>query len=109
MSLSCDTLPVMKKTAVPAQMTITGNFPNPFNPSTTLEYILPGGGFVTIDVYAISGQKVRRLISENVAPGTHTVVWNGTDDRGLNVASGVYIFRLEMGKTILRHRMLLVR
>jgi len=98
-----------KKIVLPIQMTITGNFPNPFNPTTTVEYMIPESGHITIDVYNITGQKVRNLLSENMAPGNYTVVWNGKDDVGLPAASGVYLFRLEMGSTSLSHRMLLMR
>ena len=107
----CDTKtePILKKSAVPTQMTITGNYPNPFNPSTTVEFIISEGGNVKLEVYNITGQKVRSLLSDTMAPGKHTVVWDGRNDAGMDVSSGVYLFRLKMQTTDMTHRMMLVR
>ncbi|MFC1509120.1 two-component regulator propeller domain-containing protein, partial [Candidatus Omnitrophota bacterium] len=108
-SFTRESLPIMKKSALPVQMTITGNYPNPFNPTTSIEYIILDGGYVKLDVYNLAGQKVRSLFSGNVTPGKHVEVWNGKDDTGLPVASGIYLFRLKMEKTDMTHRMMLVR
>jgi hypothetical protein len=74
------------------------NYPNPFNPSTTIEYSLRGTEGVAVDasfvIYNARGQKVRTLFSGKAMPGDHSVTWNGTDDNGHKVASGVYFLRL---------------
>lgn len=72
------------------------NMPNPFNPSTTIRYDVPvGGGVVTLRVYDVSGRLVRTLIDGRQAAGRKQVIWNGLDDQGRNVVSGVYFYRLQ--------------
>jgi len=85
------------------------SYPNPFNPSTTIEFSLPQSGFTTLTIYNISGQKIKELTAEYLTAGTHTLLWNGKNDSGADVASGIYLFRLEAGKTALSHRMMLLR
>jgi len=88
---------------------ITGNFPNPFNPSTTIEYSLHGEGYVELTIYNNAQQKVRTLIEGNEHAGLHSVVWDGKDENGLPVSSGVYISHLKMGSHITTGRMTLVK
>jgi hypothetical protein len=91
-------------------LTLHQNHPNPFNPSTTIDYYLPESGPVTIDIYDVSGRLVTRLL-DGVAQerGPHSAIWDGRDRRGLEMASGVYIYRLESGKIILSRKMLMLR
>ncbi|HPN41056.1 MAG TPA: T9SS type A sorting domain-containing protein [Candidatus Cloacimonadota bacterium] len=72
--------------------------PNPFNPSTLVPYSLPESGPATIKVYDLRGRKVATLLDEYVTAGKHSVIWNGKDSAGTDVASGVYIMRLEAGE-----------
>jgi streptogramin lyase len=82
----------------PADFGIDGNYPNPFNPSTTLSFTLDKGGRVTLEVYNITGQKVRTLAAdEYFSAGSHDIVWDGCDDAGKRVSSGVYLARISMG------------
>jgi hypothetical protein len=74
------------------------NYPNPFNPTTSVSYEVPGpGGRVKIGVYDVRGRLVRMLVDEEKAPGSYTVRWNGRDEGGKVVASGVYIVRMRAG------------
>jgi hypothetical protein len=87
-----------------------GNFPNPFNPMTRIRYELPAPAPVSLRVYSISGRLVRVLLdSELRGPGTHTTEWDGTDDQGRNVASGVYFYRLEADGERLTRKMILLK
>ena len=95
--------------AAPASFAITGNFPNPFNPTTTIEFSLEKAGDVSLDIYNVMGQHVRSLESNVMAPGAHAVVWNGRDDSGNAVSSGVYISRLRMGEAVQSKAMLLAK
>ncbi len=70
------------------------NYPNPFNPSTTIEYSIKENAHVTIEVFNVKGQKVRTLVNENKTTGNHSVVWNGKDDQNKNAGSGVYFYRM---------------
>lgn len=74
------------------------NYPNPFNPSTNIQFILPAPGFAALSIYSITGQKVRDLLAGNLSAGVHTVVWDGCDRSGEPVSSGVYFSRISSGK-----------
>jgi hypothetical protein len=74
---------------------LKNNFPNPFNPTTTIAFDMATEGFVTIDVFNIKGQKVTTLVNGFESAGSHTVVWDGRDDDGRTTASGVYFYRMQ--------------
>ncbi len=100
--LGSDPLPVSQQPEPPSAdeklpkvYKLTGNSPNPFNPVTTIRYEVPApGGHVHVRVYNVQGQLVRELVNEVVAPGYHDVVWNGVNERGSEVASGVYFLQM---------------
>ena len=80
--------------AQPTAFSLARNVPNPFNPRTTIRFGLPAPGLVHLAVYSPTGQVVRTLVDARMGAGHHSVVWNGRDDVGRNVASGVYVCRL---------------
>jgi len=80
---------------LPTEYALEQNYPNPFNPTTTIKYALPDNGIVKIKVYDILGREVKALVNENQVAGYYSIEWNGTDNRGLRVASGVYMYRIE--------------
>ncbi|MBD3347632.1 MAG: T9SS type A sorting domain-containing protein, partial [Candidatus Eisenbacteria bacterium] len=80
---------------VPSRYVLEGVSPNPFNPVTEVSYGLPSEGRVALRVYDVSGRLVRTLVDGEVDAGYHTVVWDGRDDGGSSVASGVYFCRME--------------
>ena len=71
------------------------NYPNPFNPTTTIKFTTPKASKVKVAIYNMLGQKVRTLVDRTVSAGNHTIAWNGTDDMGNMLSSGVYLYRLE--------------
>ncbi|HFE64491.1 MAG TPA: T9SS type A sorting domain-containing protein, partial [Caldithrix sp.] len=86
------------------------NYPNPFNSSTQITFELNRAGDVSLQVYNLIGQKVRTLVNGRKLVGTHRVKWNGRDDLGQPVASGVYIYCLSAGEHFVQSRkMLLLR
>ncbi len=85
---------VRNETAVPDDFLISANFPNPFNPATTIQYSIPHGGNVRIKIFDSIGKEVRELYSGYMNAGTHNVRWNSKDNSGKNAASGVYIFSI---------------
>ncbi len=93
----------------PNDYKLAQNFPNPFNPSTTIQYKLPLEKQVTLAVYDLMGHRVKTLVSEVKPSGTYSVTWNGTNAQGQQVASGVYIYRLEAGSVVKTRKMSLVR
>ena len=88
--------------------TISGNFPNPFNPSTTIKYSLAKTAHATIEIFNIKGQVVKTLVDGERSAGNHEARWNGLDDNGRKVSSGIYLIRLKHdGKTASRKMMLM--
>lgn len=75
---------------IPAVTELTGNYPNPFNPSTNIKFSLKDDSKVSLIIYNIRGQKVKTLVNDNMQAGYHSIVWNGRDDNGKSVSSGVY-------------------
>ena len=80
--------------AVVSELVLEAAVPNPFNPRTTIAFSLPQGGPVDVVIYSASGRRVTVLVHEEMGAGRHEVVWNGTDDRGREVASGVYLVQV---------------
>jgi len=96
--------------AAPGQFDVFQNYPNPFNPTTTISFMVQKPGHVRLRIYNVIGQLVRELVDEEMEAGvTHHVVWEGTDRKGINVASGMYFYRLEQGQFAKTNRMILVR
>ncbi len=85
------------------------NYPNPFNPSTTISFTLTKKDFTEISIYNTKGQKVRKLSSDYFHEGTHQLIWNGNDDNGSKVSSGIYFLQLKTDNKVLTKRMLLMK
>jgi len=81
-------------TVPPLAHLLKPNFPNPFNPSTTIIYTIPQTANTNLSIYNLKGQLVKTLVNDTVNVGEHRVVWNGTDNNGQSVSSGVYFYRL---------------
>jgi hypothetical protein len=85
------------------------NFPNPFNPTTTIRFSLEGPQHATLRIYDVSGRLIRTLVDTKLPSGRHEVLWNGQNERGEQVASGVYLYRLVLPDFIETQRMVLLR
>jgi len=94
---------------VPTKTELIGNYPNPFNPETVIKYSLKDNVKVNLEIFNMLGQKVKTLINEYQSSGYKTIVWNGLDDNGNNVSSGVYIYKLISGDFIQSKKMILMR
>jgi hypothetical protein len=95
---------------IPDNFTLEQNYPNPFNPTTTIRYYLESPVKVKMVVYNAIGQKVKTLIEgDSQLSGSHTISWDGQDDQGRSVASGIYLYQLTAGKNSAARKMLLVR
>jgi len=93
----------------PRSVSLLGNYPNPFNPNTTVSFTLPRDMDVTLDVYSTRGQLVQRLLVGSQRAGVHHAVWDGTDSDGHTVASGVYLYRLVTPDRTLSDKMVLAK
>jgi hypothetical protein len=94
---------------LPDSYMLDQNFPNPFNPTTTIRYALPEAGHVSLRVYNILGQTVKSLVSEAQTAGWHEIIWDGTGERGKTVASGIYFYEIKSGKFEKSKKMLLLK
>lgn len=88
---------------------ITSNYPNPFNPSTTIEYYVPTKGKVILQVFNLRGQLVDTLIDGSIDKGTHKIIWNGCDSTGRNASSGIYFLRLSTSSSVDTRKMLMIK
>jgi flagellar hook assembly protein FlgD len=95
--------------SLPLMPALHENYPNPFNPQTTIAYELPQTESVRLTVYDILGREVVRLIDQTQAAGYHEVVWNGLDAAGNSVSSGIYLYRLQAGSYSRVNKMILSR
>jgi hypothetical protein len=93
---------------IPQEFRLMQNFPNPFNPETTIRFAVPTSSDIKIVIYNSLGQKVRLLTEESFSPGYHEVVWNGLDDTGTNMPSGVYFYRMSTEEGISQVKKLLL-
>src|SRR5574341_998303 len=93
----------------PKSFALSQNFPNPFNASTRIDFALAHSGRVTLEIYNLLGQKVKTLVSDYLAPGYKTVIWDGKNEAGEISASGVYFYRLQTPTTSFTRKMALVR
>ncbi len=84
------------------------NFPNPFNPSTTIAFSIAEPGRVRLGIYDVAGRLVRTLVDERTSADHYIVEWDGYDNRGARVSSGVYFYRIVAGKHTQTRKMVLV-
>jgi hypothetical protein len=94
---------------IPLITGLRGNYPNPFNPSTTISFALESEQNVKLTIYNVKGQKVTTLLDEIKNSGYHQIVWSGKDDSGKNAASGMYLYRLETQNFSGTKKMLLIK
>lgn len=94
---------------LPNEFKLHPNRPNPFNPFTAVLYDVPVAAHVRIDIYNILGQKVKTLVDEVKVPGTHEVLWNGTDEHGIQVSTGIYLYNMQAGEFRQSRKMMLMK
>ncbi len=99
---------------IPRSFALTQNYPNPFNPQTTIQFDIPGNNReaevnVRLNVYDLRGKRVRELLSRALRPGTYQVHWDGRDDRGERLSSGIYLYRLVAGTHVATRKMMMVK
>ncbi len=93
----------------PTSFILYQNYPNPLNPETNIQFTLPDNGMVNLSIYSITGQKVRTLFSDYTTAGNHYLKWDGKDENGQSVSSGIYFARLRMGTLVTTHRMMFLK
>jgi len=100
---------VVDPTPIAVVTALNGNYPNPFNPETTISYSVKGTQPIVVEIYNTKGQKVKTLVNEAKATGNYNVKWNGTDENNQKVSSGVYFFKMNAGKYSSSKKMILMK
>ena len=95
--------------AIPVEFALKQNYPNPFNPTTQIEYQLPVDEVVSIAIYDVMGRKVRSLVNGIESAGYKSVTWDATNELGLPVAAGMYIYTIETGSFRQMKKMVLLK
>ena len=94
---------------IPTEFALHENYPNPFNPTTTLRFDLPEVSDITLTIYNMLGQKVRTFNYQNTSAGYHSVTWNATNDYGGQVGAGVYLYQLRANQFVKTRKMVLLK
>jgi hypothetical protein len=93
----------------PQRFALEQNFPNPFNPSTTIRYELPEDGLVNVTIYDMMGRQVSTLVSSQQAAGYKSIQWNATNDFGKPISAGVYLYKIQAGEFVQTKKMVLLK
>jgi hypothetical protein len=94
---------------LPSEYSLQQNYPNPFNPSTKIPFSISKNTHVTLSIYNMLGQRVKKLIGQKMSAGTHSVVWDGTNEFGETVANGIYFYRLQSNLGAKTMKMIIVK
>jgi hypothetical protein len=103
------TIEAIEEIPLPACTALKSNFPNPFNPETTISYDMAKSGRARLEVFNVKGQAVKTLVNGHVEAGTHFINWNGRNEAGNNVSSGIYFYRLTANGKTLTNKMMLMK
>jgi len=108
-NLESRTLAAVTVGQIPANFELSQNYPNPFNPSTTIKYGVSEPTKVRLSIYNIEGQLVATLVNETQEAGFYSVNWNGRNDFGQQLASGMYIYRIDAGNFVATKKLMLMK
>jgi flagellar hook assembly protein FlgD len=94
---------------IPKTTRLVGNYPNPFNPTTEISFALKKASDVVLEIYNLRGQKVKTLVNESLQEGYHKAIWNGKDNDGKPVSSGIYFYEMKAGNYVDSRKMILMK
>jgi flagellar hook assembly protein FlgD len=94
---------------IPTSFAIQNNYPNPFNPTTTVKYQIPENTHVRLVVYNMLGQRVRTIVDQPREAGYYSVQWDGKNDYGVSITSGIYVYRIQAGSFVAARKMNLIK
>ncbi len=97
------------ESTIPIEFELLQNYPNPFNPTTRIVFAVPNNSDVTLEIYNNLGQRIRTLMNETKAPGRYTVYWDGRNDQGKPVSSGLFFYTLKAGDFVKTRKMVLIK
>jgi hypothetical protein len=93
----------------PTKYSLNNNYPNPFNPLTTISYDLPEDGFVNVSIYNVMGIHVKDLVNSQQNAGFKSIQWDATNNRGQPVSAGVYLYQIQAGDFVQTKKMVLIK
>ena len=96
------------KELIPDRLSLHSNFPNPFNPITTLRYDLPQSGMVNIAIHNVKGELVKTLVNSYQNAGFKSILWNATNDRNKPVSAGIYLYTIQTQEAMKTKKMILL-
>jgi hypothetical protein len=102
-------LAVDEQPSMPTNFGLSQNYPNPFNGLTTIRFALLKDGEATLSIFDILGRRIKLLQSGALIAGEHAITWNGTDESGTGVTSGIYFYRLESAEGAIVKRMVMIK
>lgn len=94
---------------IPTEFALQQNYPNPFNPETKIQFALPYAEYVQLIIYDMLGREVRRVVDKEMNAGYHSILWNGKDNKGEQVASGVYVYKIIAGEFVVNKKLTLLQ
>ncbi|MCP4703152.1 MAG: CSLREA domain-containing protein [candidate division Zixibacteria bacterium] len=94
---------------IPDKFGLSQNYPNPFNPTTIIEFDLPAKSHISIEIFNILGQKLQTLLNTEKPAGIYSITWDGTDETGQNVSSGIYLYRIKTNTDVETKKMILLK
>jgi len=100
---------ISDKSETPGNYSLAQNCPNPFNPETNIDFVLPKETYCSLIIYDLLGQKIRTLLDSQIGSGNYQIHWNGKSESGLNVPSGIYFYQLCTPDFVQTNKMVLVR
>jgi hypothetical protein len=95
--------------SVPDKFILHDNYPNPFNPTTSLNYDISQSGYISLVVYNLLGESIRTLVSDYQDSGSYTVIWDSKNDQGVRVPSGIYFVNMVSSNYLLNQKVLLIK
>ena len=98
-----------EKNTLPKQFALHDNYPNPFNPNTTIRFDLPKTSDVSITIYNMLGQKIKVFNNMQISAGYHSITWNATNDYGNPVSAGMYLYQLKTKEFVKTKKMVLLK
>ncbi len=101
--------PIAKTSPLPTAFELAQNYPNPFNPTTTIKYILSEATDVELVIINVLGERVKTLVSSAQAAGEHSVVWDGRNQSGSQVSSGIYFYKMTAGGATETRKMVMMK
>jgi hypothetical protein len=94
---------------IPGVFALHQNYPNPFNPTTEIQFDIPSATQINVSIFNLMGQKVKTLANKQAAPGYHVVQWDGTNEKGVSVSTGMYFYTLNTGNHSAMKKMLFLK